>query len=164
MIFKTGNVIILTGNGIISPVSTLPIKNFFYKIFSILTKDFKICFQNGKWNYPNRKWNYFSHFRASYKNTSFTKSFSFLPRSLKLIFKTGNGFVSPTSRPRIKKILLQHILRINQGVQIWFLKQETELSKSEFELFLLLPGLKSNFFYNMFLIFINKFKIDYQNR
>ena len=51
-------------------------KNFFYNIFSILTKEFKICFQNGKWNYPNRNWNYFSHFRASYKNPYFTKSFS----------------------------------------------------------------------------------------
>ena len=40
-------------------------KNFFYKMFLIWSKGFKIDFQNRKWNYPNRKWNHFSHFQAS---------------------------------------------------------------------------------------------------
>ena len=68
--------------------------------------------------------------------------------SSKLVFKTGNGIIqtgngiiSPTSRPLIKKLLLQHLLHINQGVQNWFSKQEMELSKQEMELFLPLPGL-----------------------
>ena len=35
----------------------------------------------------NRKWNFFSHFQASVKKTSFSKSFSFSPRVSNLIFK-----------------------------------------------------------------------------
>ena len=55
-------------------------KNFFYKMFFICSKGFKINFQNRKWNYPNRKWNFFSHFRASDQKTSFTKCFSLVLR------------------------------------------------------------------------------------
>ena len=79
-------------------------------MFVICSKGFKIDFQNRKWNYPNRKWNYFSHFSASDQKTSFIKCFSFIPRSSKLIFKTGNriiqtgnGTISPNSRPLVKK-------------------------------------------------------------
>ena len=54
-------------------------KNFFYNIFSISTKEFKIDFQHRKLNYPNRKWNYFSHSQASDPKTSFT----------------DNGYISP---------------------------------------------------------------------
>ena len=44
----------------------------------------------------------------------------------------------------------------------YFLKQEIELSKQEMELFYLLPGLwLKNFFYKMFLIFTEVFKIDF---
>ena len=82
-------------------------KNFFYKMFLICSKDFKINFQNRKWNYPNRIWNYFSHIQAFNQKTSFTKCFSLVPGVSKLIFKTGkgiiqtgNGIISPTSRPR----------------------------------------------------------------
>ena len=35
----------------------------------------------------NRKWNFFSHFQASVKKTSLSKSFSFSPRVSNLIFK-----------------------------------------------------------------------------
>ena len=37
------------------PPPGLRLNNFFYNIFSELTKEFKIDFQNRKWNYPNRK-------------------------------------------------------------------------------------------------------------
>ena len=74
--FKTGNRIIQTGNGIISPTfRPLIAKLFFYTVFLILTKEFKIDFQNRNWNYQNRKWNYFFHFQASDQKTTFTKCF-----------------------------------------------------------------------------------------
>ena len=63
-------------------------KNFFYKMFHIFPKEFKIDIQKRKWNYLNRKWNYFSHFQAFDQKTTFTKIFSFPPMSSKLIFKT----------------------------------------------------------------------------
>ena len=55
-------------------------KNFFYNIFFICSKVFKIDFQNRKRNYPNRKWNYFSHL---IKKKFFTKCCSFVPRGSK---------------------------------------------------------------------------------
>jgi len=102
------------------------IKKFFYKMFLIWSEGFKINLQNRKWNYPNRKWNYLSHFQASDQKTSFTICFSFDPRGSKLIFKTGNriiqtghGIIYPASRPRplIKKVLLQNVSNLIQGVQ-----------------------------------------------
>ena len=130
------------------PLPGLWSKNFFYKMFLICSKGFKIDFQNRKWNYPNRKRNYFSHFQAFNQNTSFTKCFSLVPGVSKLIFKTGkgiiqtgNGIISPTSRPLIKKLLLQNVSHLFQGFQNWFSKQEMELSKQEMESFLTLPGL-----------------------
>ena len=84
--------------------------NFFYKIFLIFTKEFKMAFQYRKWNYPNKKWNYSSHFQASYQKTTFTKCFLSLPRVQKLIFitrngttQTGCGIILPTYRPWMKK-------------------------------------------------------------
>ena len=53
------------------PLPDLGSKNFFYKMFLICSKGFKIDFQNRKWNYPNRKWNYFSHFQASDQELNF---------------------------------------------------------------------------------------------
>ena len=86
--------------------------------------------------------------------------------------QTGNGINSPTSRPLIKKLLLQNVSHLFQGFQNWFSKQEMELSKQEMglskqemELFLPLPGLWSkNFFNKMFLIWSKEFKINFQNR
>ena len=46
-IIQTGNEIIQTGNGIVSPTSRPLIKNFFYNILSILTKEFKLVFKTG---------------------------------------------------------------------------------------------------------------------
>ena len=141
------------------PLPGLWSKNFFYKMFLIWSKGSKIDFQNRKWNYPNRKWNYFSHFQASDEKTSFTKCFSFDPTGPKLIFKTGNGIISPTSRLSMKKLLLQHIFYLFQSFQKWFSKQETELSKQEMELFL--PSDKKKVFYKMLLICSKGFKINY---
>ena len=62
-------------------------KIFFYKMFLICSEGLKIDFQNRKWNYPNRKWNYFSTFQATDEKTSFTISFSFVPRVSQLISK-----------------------------------------------------------------------------
>ena len=71
--------------------------------------------------------NYFSHFQASDQKASFTYCFSFNQTGSKLIFKTGNGIIltgniiiSPTSRPPIKKLLLQHIFYLFQSFQNWF--------------------------------------------
>ena len=111
------------------PLPVLWSKNFFNKNFLISTQEFKIDFQNRKRNYLNRKRNYLSHFRASDQKTSFKRCFTFFPRSLRLIFKTGNGIISPTFRPMIKKLLLQEFSHFHQGVQNWFSKQETELSR-----------------------------------
>ena len=89
------------------------------------------------------------------KKTFFRKCFSLVSRGSKSIFKTGNriiqtgnGIISPTSRPLIKKLLLLDVSCLIQGVQNKSLKQEVELSKQEMvlfkqemELFLALPGL-----------------------
>ena len=99
-------------------------KRFFYKMFLFWSKGLKINFQNRKWNYPNRKWNYFSMFQTSDKKISFTKCFSLDPRGLKLIsisgngiIQTGNGIISPPSRPLIKKLLLQNVSHLVEGFQ-----------------------------------------------
>ena len=57
------------------------------------------------------------------------------------IIETGNGIILPTSRPLIKKLLLQNVPHLYQGVWNWFSKQEIELSKQEMELFIPFPGL-----------------------
>ena len=105
------------------PLPDLWSKNLFYKMIIIFTHEFKINFLNRKWNSPKRKWNYFSYFQASNQKTSFAKCFSFKPRSSELIFKTGNGIIQtgngiiyPISRPLIKKLLLQSVSHLFQGV------------------------------------------------
>ena len=55
--------------------------------------------------------------------------------------QTGNGIISPTSRLLIKKLLLQNVSHLIQGVQNQFSKQEMKLYKQEMELLLLLPEL-----------------------
>ena len=77
-----------------------------------VTKDLpsllKTSYRNRKWNHLNRKWNYFSYFQTSDQKTSFKKDFPSLPRTPKPFLETenqtGNGIISPISRPRIKKI------------------------------------------------------------
>ena len=127
MIFKTGNGNIQTGNGTISPTSRLLIKKILLQHLLHINQGFKICFQNRKWNYPNRKWkylnrkwNYFTYFQASDKKTSFTKCFLFLPRSSKLIFKTGNGIISPTSWLLIKIFFYNIFSMLPKKLEIGF--------------------------------------------
>ena len=61
---EKGNGIILTGNGIISPLFSHQIKKLFYTSIPIWSNDSKMVFRNRKWNYLNRKWNYFSPFQS----------------------------------------------------------------------------------------------------
>ena len=125
LIFKTGNGIMQTGNGIISSTSRPPIKKILLQHFLHIHQGVQIDFQNRIWNYPNRKWHYFSHFKASDQKTSFTTFSLYLPRNSKLIFntgngiiQTGNGFISPTFRPLIKKLLLQNISHLYRSIKL----------------------------------------------
>ena len=63
------------------------------------------------------------YLQTSDEKISFTKCFLFVPSVSKLIFKTGNGIIqtgngiiSPTSRPLIKKLLLQNVPHLFQVV------------------------------------------------
>ena len=102
----------------------------------------------------------------------FYKMFLNFINELKAGFKTGNGIIQtgcgiifPFSWHPIKKLLLKNVFNFYQLVQNWFWKREMELSKQEMELFLLFPDLQSkNFFYKMFLNFINEFKAGFKNR
>ena len=77
-------------------------------------------YPNRKWNYLNRKWNYFTNFQTSDQKTYFTKCLSFSPRSSEFIIQTGNGIISPYSRPLIKKLLfLLHFLQISTKERKW---------------------------------------------
>ena len=60
----------------------------------------------------------------------------YLLRSPNPFLKTGNGIISPISRPRIKIFFLQNIHHFYQVVKIQFYKQEMELCKQEIDLFL----------------------------
>ena len=91
-------------------------------MFHIFSQELEIDIQKREWNYLNRKWNYLSHFQADDQKTTFTKCFSFTPRSLifetgNRIIQTGNGIIYPISRPLIKKLLLQSVSNLFQGVQ-----------------------------------------------
>ena len=81
------------------------------------------------------------------------------------IIQTGNGIISPISWPLIKKLILQKVSNFYNGVQNWCWKEEMDLSKQEMELFLLFPDhWSNNFFYKMFLNFINEVKAEFENR
>ena len=109
-------------------IKKLILQNVFH-----LFQGFQNKFLNRKWNYPNRKGNYFSYFQVFDQKTSFAKCLSFVPSGSKLIFKTengiiqtgngiiqtGNGIISPTSRPLIKKLLLQNVSHLFQGFHIF---------------------------------------------
>ena len=74
------------------------------------------------------------------------------------IIQTGNGIISPISWPLIKKLILQKVSNFYNGVQNWCWKEEMEL-------FLLFPDhWSNNFFYKMFLNFINEVKAEFENR
>ena len=77
---------------------------YFSHFLVTFTNKSKTGFENRKWNYTNRKWNYFSYFQISDTKTSFTKCFQILPRSLKLVSKTGNGIVQTRNLSRQESI------------------------------------------------------------
>ena len=80
------------------------------------------------------------------------------------IIQTGNGIISPIYCSMIKKLLLQKVSNFYNGVQNWCWKEEMELSKQEVELFLLFPNhWSNNFFYKIFLNFINEVKADFES-
>ena len=73
---------------------------------------------------------------------------SFVPSDLKLIFITENEIfqawnkiIFPTSRPLMKKLLLQNLSHLFQVFQNEISKLKMELSKQEMELYLPPPGL-----------------------
>ena len=121
------------------------------------------------WNYPNRKWNYFSNFQASDQKTPFTKCFTFDTRGSKSIFKTGNGLIqtgngiiSLTFKPLIKKLLYKMFHIWSKGLNINFQNRKWNCPNRVMELFLLLPCLWSkNSFFKMFHIWTNGFKINF---
>ena len=81
------------------------------------------------------------------------------------IIQTGNGIISLISWPLIKILILQNVSNFYSGVQNWCWKEEMELSKQEMELYLLFPDhWSNNFFYKMFLDFINEVKSGLENR
>ena len=96
------------------PLPDLWSKNFFYKMSLIFTKELIIDFQNRKWNYPHRKWNYFSNVKMF---LIWSKELNFIFKTENGIIQTGNGMISLTSRPLIKKLLFQHHSHMIQGVQ-----------------------------------------------
>ena len=159
-IYKTGNGINQTGNGIIFPLPGLSSKIFFYKMFHIFERSLKSIYITGKkivwtWNqiisltsWPRiknffhkifhfhqgvqtRKSNYFSHFLASDQKTSSTAYAPYLPRNSILIVKTGNG-----------------IIQTGNGI----------ISPTS------RPQIRKNFFYKIFSIITMEFKIVFQNR
>merc|ERR1712208_173774 len=97
------------------PLPGLCSKFFFYKMFFICSKGFKIDFQNKKWNHLNWKWNYFSHFQASDKKASLTKCFSFDPRASNLIFETGNGNIQTMSVSQSQSLSLSLSVSVSQS-------------------------------------------------
>ena len=63
----------------------------------------------------------------------YNKKFRIYFQNRNEIIKTGDGIISPTSGPLIKKLLLQNVSHFHQGVQNWFLRQEMKLSKQKME-------------------------------
>ena len=93
----------------------------------------------------NQKMELFFHFQASNQKTSFRICFTFFARSLELIFKTGNrtikignGIISLTSWPLIKKLLPKDFFHFTKEIKI-DIQQEIELFLRE--LFFQIPGL-----------------------
>ena len=58
----------------------------------------------------NSKWNYSPTFIPLIKKNAFETCYSFNPRSPYKVLETGNGIISPTCRPLIKKLLLKYVI------------------------------------------------------
>ena len=150
MIFKTGN-------AIISPTSRSLIKTSFTTVSPYLPRN-KEIFSKQETESSKEEMEFFSRFQISDQKISFITFSPYLPRNSKMIFKTGNGIISPTSSSLIKNFFyiffselikkfksvfqnrIWHFLQINQGVHNWFPKQEIYLSKQEIELFHPVPS------------------------
>ena len=93
--------------------------------------------KESKTGVEKRKWNY--------PNRKWNYFSYFLTSDKKTSFKKGSNFYN--------------------GVQNWCWKEKMDLSKQEMELFLLFPDhWSNNFFYKMFLNFINEVKAGFENR
>ena len=133
LIFKTGNRIIKTGNGIILPTSAPLIQKKMSKYF---TFSLKINFQNRKWNYPNRKGSNFSTSGPLIK-TYFTRYFTFPPKEFRMDFQKRKSnysnrkwnYFSNFQASDQKTSFTFHFFHLDQGVQNWFTKHEMESSK-----------------------------------
>ena len=126
-IFKTGNGIIQTGNGIISPTSRPLIKKLVLQHLLHITQEAQNWFSKQEMELSKQEMELtkqemelFLPLLGLWSKNFFYKMFTFFQRSLRLIFKTGNGIISPTFRPMIKKLLLQKFSHFQQGVQIDF--------------------------------------------
>ena len=93
LIFKTGNRIIQTGNGIFYPISRPPIKKPLLHNISHFNQGVQNSFSKQEMELSNQEMEFFLHFQASNQKTSFTRCFTFFARSFKLIFKTGNRMI-----------------------------------------------------------------------
>merc|ERR1712105_526707 len=98
------------------PLAGLRSKTYSKKCFSFVPRGFKIEFQDRKRNDPNRKLKYFSYISLWPKNF-FYKRFFICSKRFKKNFKigngiiqTGNGIISPTSRPLIEQQNIYKIL------------------------------------------------------
>ena len=87
-------------------------KNFFYNIFFICSKVFKIDFQNRKRNYPNRKWNYFSHL---IKKKVFYKMLLICSKGFKINYYATKIVVPLKSDHEIKDQILVHQVPTSHG-------------------------------------------------
>ena len=108
-----------TGNGIIQK----RIKNFFFTISLHIYHGIENLFPKQDMKLSKQEMELFLPLLGSGQKTSYTTSSSYLPRRLKLIYKTGNGIIqtgnriiSPTSRPLIEIPLLPNVSHLVQGV------------------------------------------------
>ena len=90
------------------PLPGLRSKHFFYKLSLIFSKEFKIDCQNGNWK--QKEMELFLQHPSGRSKNMFYKMFPLFTKEFKIetknvIINTGNGFMSPTSKPLIKKVL-----------------------------------------------------------
>ena len=151
MIFKTGNGIILTGNGIILtgngiiyPISRPLIPKLLLQHLLHINQGVQNCFSKQEMDLSKQEIELFLPLIGLWPKNLFYNIFSILTKEFKTgnrIIQTGNGIIYPISRPLIKKLLLQNVFQLCQGVWNWISKQEIELSKQEMELCIPFPGL-----------------------
>ena len=153
----SSKLVLKTENGIISPTSWPPIKKLLLQKVYNFSKRIQNWFWKQEIELSKQEMELFLLLSDLRSKNYFTKDLSWLPRFLKMVFKTGNGIIqtgngiiSPISWPLIKKLILQKVSNFYNGVQNWCWKEEMDLSKQEMELFLLFPDhWSNNFFYKI---------------